>query len=184
MTSKIRRMTKMTASLTLLFSDIFKDYNEFKSFTDQFDLVNSNEAELFNQRLYYLLYNRYVGCDLAYTSRDTFIAEFGIAYQQYFTQAIKKLEYIKKINNLTAKDMEILAETISNFSNAPNKTPTDPFEELPYISSQNRGRSKANKLTAYLTALRNMPDAQLDFIIGQFDYLWLDVLLTDNKYLY
>ena len=70
------------------------------------------------------------------------------------------------------------------FSNNPNSLNTDPFELLTYTTNQQRGRTKSGKLQAYLNALRSLPDMQIDLMIKKFDYLWLDILETQNEYLY
>lgn len=176
----------MTATLTLCFNDIFNDYKAFKDFTDTlgvYDKANA-AAELLNQNLFYWLCNRYNGCDLAYDSADLFLGEFAIAYTQYFRQALKKIEVVDEVYKLNAEDFEVLSEDVTNASNSPNEIKSKPFELLDFITTQNRSRAKSNKLAAYIMALRNMPDAQIDAIIDKFDYLWLDILSTEDLFLY
>lgn len=177
----------MQTMTTLCFKDVFVNgYEDFKVFTDDIGLYNAEDivAEEFNKHLYYTLYNRYVGVDLAYDTVDLFLAEFGIAYQQYFKQFLIKKKLTEELYKLDLKDFEILTESIANFSNNPNYVNTDAWETLKYISQQQRGRAKAGKLTAYINAIRVMPDAQIDAMLKQFDYLWLDILPTDLVYLY
>ena len=172
---------------TLCFKDVFVNgYDDFKAFTDDMGLYNKNDliAEEFNKHLYYTLYNRYVGVSLAYDTVDLFLAEFSIAYQQYFKQFLTKKRLTEELYKLNLNDMQILTETLSNFSNNPNYRNNDAWEELDYISQQQRGRAKAGKLSAYINAIRVMPDAQIDAMLKQFDYLWLDILPTDTIYLY
>lgn len=172
--------------VTLSFSDVFKDYDEFKKFTDDFKLYENNDAvaENFNKSLFYNLYNKYMGVSLAYTSEDEFCAEFGIAYQNYFRLFLQKKKMIDKLYNLTDEDFVLISESIANYSNNPNYNTQDPWEELTFISNQNRGRAKMGKFTAYLNALRTMPDAQIDYMLGKFDYLWLDILPTETINIY
>ena len=77
-----------------------------------------------------------------------------------------------------------MSEDVTNASNSPNEIKSKPFELLDFITTQNRSRAKSNKLAAYIMALRNMPDAQIDAIIDKFDYLWLDILSTEDLFLY
>lgn len=172
--------------ITLCFNEIFKDYNEFKAYTDELGLYASNDTfgEAVNQQIYYLLYNHYLGCAIAYNTDDEFCAEFGIAYQQYFKQFYAKKKQLENIYSLTAEDLEIISEALSNFANNPNYKTGAPFEMLDFTSQQTRGRTKAGKLQAYLNALQVMPDAQLNDLIKKFDYLWLDILDGDDIYLY
>lgn len=172
--------------ITLCFKDVFNDYDKFKEFTNQFNLYKESDtiAETINKRIFYCLYNRYLGCSIAYETVDEFIAEFGICYQQYFTQILEREKILKEIHKLNMEDFEILAESQSNFSNNPNSLNTDPFELLTYTTNQQRGRTKSGKLQAYLNALRSLPDMQIDLMIKKFDYLWLDILETQNEYLY
>ena len=181
----------MTA-ITLTFKDIFKDYATFKAFTDTLALYDGDSesqsydafAEAFNQHLYYVLANRYSNCNLAYETEDEFIAEFGIAYLQYFNEFLTKKKLTDEIYKLSLDDLLIASESMNNFSNNPNYITTDGWETLTYISQQSRGRAKAGKLIGYVNALRQMPDAQIDGMIKAFDYLWLDILPTKNIYLY
>lgn len=171
---------------TLCFNEIFKNYDEFKAYTDEFALYTSTDtiSEAFNQQLFYLLYNHYLGCAVAYNTQDEFCAEFGIKYQQHFKQFVMKKKQLDELYKLTNEDLQILSESLSNYSNNPNYKTNSPFELLDFTSAQTRGRTKAGKLQAYLNALRIMPDAQLDDLISKFDYLWLDILDGDNIYLY
>ena len=180
------------AVITLTFNDIFKDYTAFKAFTDTLSLYNGDStsqdydafAESFNQHIYYVLANRYSNCNLAYDIEDDFIAEFGVAYQQFFKQFLQKKKLTDEIYKLTLDDYLIASESMNNFTNNPNYITQDAWETLTYISQQSRGRAKAGKLLGYINALRQMPDAQIDAMIKAFDYLWLDILPTKNIYLY
>lgn len=170
----------------LCFSTIFENYEQFKEFTSQFSLYKAEDsfAEVINREIFYVLYNRYLGVQIAYDTPDEFLAEFGIAYQQYFIQYKAKKDALKEIYKLTAEDYEIVSESVSNFSNNPNSKQVDPFELLIYTTTQQRGRAKVGKLQAYINALRSLPDAQINMMIAKFDYLWLDLLYTENEYLY
>lgn len=171
---------------TLCFNEIFKNYDEFKEYTDELALYDDSDtfAESLNQMIYYLLYNHYLGCSIAYNTEDEFCAEFGIAYQQYFKQFKMKQENLQRVYNLTAEDLEIVSEALSNFTSNPNDITNAPFELLNYTTNQTRGRTRAGKLQAYLNALQIAPDAQLNDLIKKFDYLWLDILDGDDIYLF
>lgn len=171
---------------TLCFNEIFPDYLKFKQYTQQFNLYPADDvlAEELNTKLYYLLYNRYIGCGLAYDTEEEFVAEFGIAYIEYFQQFYTKQKIIADIYKLTLEDYLIMGESLNNYSSNPNYVQTDPFEYIKYTTNQSRGRTKNNKLVAFINALRNQPDAQLNYIINKFDYLWLDILDTEDIYLY
>lgn len=179
----VRRIV-MRNTETLCFSDIFEDYSQFKEFTDQFELVESADDDLINQKIYYCLLNRYGESSIAYLTAGEFCGEFGIAYMNYFKKIKQQQKILQDIYNLDADDFEILSESQTNMSNHPNANTSDPFELLNFTSSQARGRSRVNKLTAYINALRNMPDLQLDYMIKQFDYMWLDILESNNIYYY
>ena len=172
--------------ITLCFNQVFPDYATFKDYTKQFNLYEEEDvlAEEINTKLYYLLYNRYIGCALAYDTEEEFVAEFGIAYQEYFKQFYSKQKIVADIYKLTEEDFLIMGESLNNYSSNPNYQQTDPFEYIKFTTNQSRGRTKNNKLVAFINALRNQPDAQLNYIINKFDYLWLDILDTDNIYLY
>lgn len=172
--------------ITLTFKDIFKDYSEFKNFTDLFALYSQEEAtaETFNKHIYYTLKMRYGGCAVAYDTVEEFKAEFGIAYNQYFKLYLKKQDLLEKIYRLNEDDFILVNQSLNNLSNNPNYNTTDAWEILNYTSIQNRSKSTSNKLQAYLLALRTLPDAQINAMIEAFDYLWLDILDTDTQYFY
>lgn len=172
--------------ITLCFNEIFPDYATFKEFTKQFNLYETTDvlAETINTKLYYLLYNRYIGCSLAYDTEEEFTAEFGIAYMEYFMQFYARQKVLTDIYKLTDEDYLIMGESLNNYSSNPNYTQTDPFEYIKFTTNQSRGRTKNNKLVAFINALRSQPDAQLNNVINKFDYLWLDLLDTENIYLY
>lgn len=172
--------------ITLAFKDIFKDYSEFKAFTDKFKLYEEVEetAEAFNKHIYYTLKMRYGGCAVAYDIVEEFKAEFGLAYNQYFKLYLKKQDILEKIYKLTEEDFILLNQSLNNLSNNPNYQTNDAWEVLDYISIQNRSKSTSNKLQAYLLALRTLPDAQINAMLEAFDYLWLDILDSDTEYFY
>lgn len=174
------------AVTTLTFSDCFEDYTAFKEYTDEIALYDQEDAtaEAFNKHLFYTLYNRYVGVAIAYETTDLFLAEFGLAYQQYFKLFLEKKNLVDEIYKLSIDDMAILSESINNFSNNPNYLNKDAWELLTYTSNQTRSRAKSGKLIAYLTALRQLPDMQIEAMIKAFDYLWLDLLPTQNLYFF
>lgn len=173
-------------TITLTFSDCFKDYAEFKKYTADFALYDENDsiAEEFNKHLFYTLYNHYLGVALAYDTTDYFSAEFGIAYQQYFKLFLEKRKLVNEIYKLSYDDLAILSESISNNSNNPNYLNKDAWELLTYTSNQVRSRAKSGKFITYLNALRQLPDMQTGAMINAFDYLWLDLIPTQNFYLF
>lgn len=158
----------------LSFLDVFEDYNSFKAFTDTIGLYPSTDtvAEAFNQSIYLNICNRFQNIDLNYYEEDPFKAEFSIAYQQYFKQFLSKKKIVDATNGITLDDYQIISESLSNFANNPNTVTTDPWELLTYTAQQQRGRAKAGKLTAYITALRQMPDAQIDAFLERISYMW------------
>lgn len=170
----------------LCFKNVFANYDKFKEFTSQFNLYEDSDqlAESFNKHIYYCLLLRYNKCLIAYDTIDEFKAEFTLAYNQIFLQYLKKNKILKNIYSLSLDDFEIISENINNFSNNPNYETTDPWELIEFTSTQGRGRNKAGKLQAYINALRNLPDLQIDALINTFDYLWLNYIETDKEFYY
>lgn len=178
-------MTIMEYQLTpLTFDLIFKNLDEYDAFVNQFNLILSPDDKAISDSIYYLLRNRYAGCAVAYDTVDLFLAEFGIVYTQYFRQYCEKKKTITDIYKLTDDDYAIVAESMTNVSNSPNYNTTEPWQVLEFISNQSRGRTKASKVVAVYNKLRQLPDAQVDYIISKFDYLWLDILPSENIYTY
>lgn len=171
---------------TLTFNQVFKDYETFKVFTNQFKLYDEADttAEAFNKHIYNVLRLHYNDCAIAYETTDEFKAEFAIAYCQYFYLFLQKEKLLKEIYKLTTDDYILIGQNLSNISNNPNYITKDPWELLDFTSIQNRSRSTSNKLQAYIVALRTLPDAQINALIEGFDYLWLDLLDSENEYYY
>ena len=163
------------------FLDVFEDYNAFKDFTDTIGLYPDTDtvSEAFNQSIYWNIVNRYGNTDVNYYEADPFKSEFTIAYEQYFKQFLSKKKIVDATNGITLDDYQIISESLSNFANNPNTLTTDPWELLTYTSQQQRGRAKAGKLTAYINALRQLPDAQIDAFLDKIDYMWSN-LLSDS----
>lgn len=166
----------------LSFLDIFEDYQSFKDFTDTIGLYDDQQdtvSETFNQSIYWNIVNRYGNTDVNYYEEDPFKAEFTIAYEQYFKQFLSKKKIVDATNGISLDDYQIISESLSNFANNPNTLTTDPWELLTYTAQQQRGRAKAGKLTAYINALRQLPDAQIDAFLDKIDYMWSN-LLSDS----
>lgn len=166
---------------TMTFKQIFEDKDDFLSFMANLGIYTSNntEAIALATDVYYLLYNRYFGLSIAYDYPDAFCAELGICMKEYFMQYFKHTKIVGDIYNLTADDYAELGTAIMNYANNPNyntSSSTDDWAYLKYISNQSRTKNNANKLGAYINALRQMPDMQINAFLKKVDYLWLNII--------
>ena len=181
----------MATTSTFYFDEIFADYSEFKVMTDQLALYDSDPdsptydaiAENFNQYLFALLYMRYAGNSINYDVPQYFLYAFGLRYKDIFDKYKKQVDLIKGVEDLTADEIAILTETISNGAYNPNTQPATAWAPLNYVSQQNRSRLTNNKLIAYVNAINAIPTKNIDGFLNSFIDLFT-TFLPNDKYIY
>jgi hypothetical protein len=181
----------MATTNTFYFEDIFADYADFKEMTDGLELYDSDPesetydavAENYNQYLYDLLYLRYAGNSINYDVPQYFVYAFGLRYKNIFDKYKKQLELIKKVEDLTEDELELLTETISNGAYNPNDQPVSAWAPINYVSQQNRSRLKNNKLIAYINAINAIPTKNIEGFLDAFIDLFT-MFMPDYKYIY
>ena len=166
---------------TITFKQIFESVEDWEQWCDNLHIYDSTDAtaKALRTEIYYLLYNRYLGVGVAYDYPDLFCAELGIAMKEYFTQFLKHTKIVGDIYNLTSADYTELGTAIMNYANNPNyntSSNTDDWAFIKYISNQTRTKNNANKLSAYINALRSMPDLQINAFLKKVDYMWLNII--------
>lgn len=167
---------------TMTFQKIFENQSDWLDYVHNlniYDEDNDAVSEALATEIYYLIYNKYYTMGIAYDFPDMFTAEMGIALKEYFTQFKKHRDILAEIYKLDKNDYAELGTAIMNYANNPNyntSTNTDDWAFLKYVSNQSRSKNYANKLGAYINALRQQPDAQINAFLQKIDYMWLNII--------
>lgn len=174
----------MSTTKTFLFEEIFPNYKEFKSLTDDLQLYNADDlvSEAFNQYFFSIIYLRWKGNSINYGTIADFQRSFSLVYTDIFKKYKMQKELIDKVYQLSADDLEVLTESISNGAYNPNTAPTEKWELIKYISSQNASRLKNSKLNAYITAIKNAPTLQVREMTDAFEDLFMLILPMNDYY--
>lgn len=145
--------------LTFFFEDIFQNYEEWKDYFKDLNIVNYDKAEeaLFDQYCFNILARHFSHQNIRYEEPESFLLEIVNVYQNKFLQFKRQKETIDKIYNLTDSDLTELEAYLTNLANNPNDNVSDPKQVLNYIQTQTYQTRSGNKLDKYLQALNNIP---------------------------
>lgn len=167
---------------TMRFQTIFDSVEKWLNYVHNLNIYDDEHdsvSEALANEIYYLIYNRYYTMGIAYDYPDMFTAELGIALKEYFVQFKKHRDILAEIMKLDKNDYAELGTAIMNYANNPNyntASNTDDWAFLTYISNQSRSKNYANKLGAYINALRQQPDMQINAFLQKIDYMWLNII--------
>lgn len=157
----------MSVAQTFFFNEIFKDYNDWKYWSEQVEVVDFSKPEdvEFDKFCYKILSRHFSNWNIRYSTIDAFLLELSIVYEDKFNQFKNQKKIIDEAYKLTKEDFEVVSESLTNMANNPNTAPDDPKSPLKYISAQTYGLAKKPKLKAYIEALNNIPTLKIfDFI--------------------
>lgn len=177
-------------AFTFFWQEVFPDYNTFKEFTDNLELYKTTEpidtvSEELNKFIYGILSRQFYNNNIRYDDVEAFKMAFASAYINNFNLIKKRKNLLEAQYQLTNEDLEIISKNIINSSYNPNNALTNPLEPIDYVSAQNYTVGKINKLNAYISALNNLQDLDIDFIIKKFEYLFVQILPeSDNVIFY
>ena len=172
----------MSEAYTFYFSDIFPTYTSWQEFSQQLlgDKYEDNaEFDLF---CYNNLARKYGGCNIRYLEPEAFICELSIVYYDKFEAYKKQKEIINNMYNLTADDLVMISEGISNIANNPNYTIPDPKKPVDYMSAQTYSLENNNKLKAYFESLEQIPTLRLIEFLDSFSYLFMNIQPNESYY--
>lgn len=157
----------MSLSLTFYFNDIFKNYDEWKEWSEQVGVVDFSDGEdaAFDKFCYKILSRNFCNCSIRYSTINEFLLQLAIVYEDKFNEFKNQSRLINKFYNLSENDLTVINESLTNMANNPNTEPDDPRQPLKYVSAQTFGLAKNGKIDSYLKALNNMPSLKIfDFI--------------------
>ena len=158
-------------AITYFFDEIFPNFETWKEFSHQLSCIGnepSAEIDAFDHYCYNVLYRQFAKQNVRYDSVELFLNALANVYEQKFDNFKREKEMVDKIFNLTMDEITTLQSSIMNMANNPNDQPDDPLQPLNYISAQTYNNIKDNKLQAYIKALNNIPNLNIErFIYGE-----------------
>ncbi len=181
----------MSVKITYYFSDIFPTLDNFVSCIEEYGIDISDPV--FNQFVYNVINLSYLKANIRYNEKEAFMAGLVNVLMNKYAKFKKEKELINSIYKLTLDEINVINDALTNQSENPNTSPTNPLEPLNYVSSQTFQRISNNRLNAYLNAINNLPSFNtFEFLKGgKNEYKWeLQIndlfmqVLPNNIYLY
>lgn len=162
-------------SSTWYFEDVFPDETSFTDFLTDYGVTLPTSITA--SSLYKLFMDKYLNCSIAFDTKEVFKRRFSLLLNDYLKEYSVNIATKSAMYNLTDDELLIVNTYINNYANNPNYEVTDVFNELGYVSNQNNGINRANKLTAYITFLKSLlpygNEAFLDRFKKLFKYIYI-----------
>ena len=168
---------------TWYFEDVFKDDTEFSQYLSDYSITLPLTITASN--LYNLFLDKYMNCTINFDTQEVFKRRFKILLDDYLKEYATRVAVINKLYGLTDDELLIVNTYISNYANNPNYELSDVYTELGYISNQNNGINRMNKLDGYIKYLKTLlPYGNQEFLDRfkkLFKYIYIrEVYLYDN----
>lgn len=157
----------MSSALTFYFKEIFPTQNDFITFLNEFQVVDTTVAEnlTFANYVYKILFRRYHNSNVQYDTPDDFKCDFANILEDNFAKYQRQISLIQSMQQLTEDEIITIGTALVNQANNPNTKPNDPTQPLEYISAQAFTLTKDNKLLAYLRAIQSVPTKLIDELL-------------------
>ena len=165
----------MMESSTWYFEDIFPDDTSFNQFLTDYGV--SLPLTITYTKLYNLFLNKFLNCSVNFDTEEVFKRRLALLLNDYLNEYATKVSIKNKVYALTDDELLIVNTYINNYANNPNYEVNDVFSELGYITNQNNGINRANKLTAYINFLKSiLPYGNIDFL-NRFNKLFKQIYI-------
>lgn len=154
---------------TILFTDVWEDYNAFNTDYTAIMAQLSTTAPITTasaKTIYYLLYARYGNNPIANFDETQWKYKIISIIFMYGGKWERQLQIQKTLNGLSEAEIMTGSKQIYNHAFNPSSAPTtDTLDELQYINDQNTAKNQKSKLEAY-SLLWNMlhANATEDFL--------------------
>lgn len=165
----------MMESSTWYFEDIFPDDVTFSTFLTDYGVVLPSTIQA--TALYNLFLNKYLNCSINFDTKEVFKRRFSLILNDYLKEYSVNVATKNAIYNLTEDELIVVNTYINNYANNPNYEVTDVYSELGYISNQNNGINKANKLTAYINYLKGLLPYGNEAFLDRFKKLFKTIYI-------
>lgn len=165
----------MTDSYTFYFEEIFPDHQSFSDYLTNYGIVLP--LSITSQNLYDLFLDRYMNCSIAFDTIDVFKHRFKILLNDYLQEYATRIATLNKVYPLTDDELLVVNTYINNYANNPNYQLTDVYNELGYVSNQNNGINRGNKLGAYITYLKTLTPYGNQEFLDRFKKLFKQIYI-------
>ena len=150
-------------SNTWYFEEIFPDDLSFNTFLSDYGVILPNTITY--TKLYNLFLDKYLNCSVAYDTKEVFKRRLALLLNDYLNEYCVRVATLNKMYALTDDDLVVVSTYINNYANNPNYEISDVYNELGYVSNQNNGINRINKLTAYVSLLKQiLPYGNQEFL--------------------
>lgn len=167
---------------TFYFKEIFSDFDTFKQFVHEYTNVNKDLPE--NATLYRYLFNKFCNSNINYDTINSFKRNFALTYENCFMQYKFRIDKITKLYALADDDLTVIQYGISNVALNDNSVIQNALDNVAdFVSSQTSSKQRANKFSAYLTAVRDISDNYIEDYIDKFRKHFMSIV-TPNLPVY
>ena len=165
----------MSDSYTFYFEEVFPDHQSFSDYLTDFGITLP--LSITSQKLYNLFLDRYLNCSIAFDNTNVFKHRFKILLNDYLQEYASRIAILNKTYPLTDDELLVVNTYINNYANNPNFQLTDVYTELGYVSNQNNGINRGNKLGAYITYLKNLTPYGNQEFLDRFKKLFKQIYI-------
>ncbi len=162
-------------SSTWYFEDIFPDELSFSTFLTDYGVVLP--TTILANNLYKLFMDKYLNCSVNFDTKEVFKRRFSLLLNDYLKEYSVNIATKNAMYNLTDDELLIVNTYINNYANNPNYEIQDVYNELGYITNQNNGINRANKLTAYITFLKSLLPYGNEAFLDRFKKLFKTIYI-------
>ena len=149
---------------TYTFSEVFKDYDEWKAFTDDLGITTENVDDAYNEMIYEEFYFKYFNVGINSYIVQNFKRSLASILRNHYNKYKQIYDKINSTYSLTLDDLRDAGSIISNSASNGSKTVSNTLEHSPigFIVNQNVNFNDIPKLNAYLKAVDNFRDLYLE----------------------
>lgn len=165
----------MSDSYTFYFEEVFPDHQSFSDYLTDYGIVLP--LTITSQNLYNLFLDKYMNCSIAFDNTNIFKHRFKILLNDYLQEYATRIATLNKVYPLTDDELLVVNTYINNFANNPNFKLDDVYTELGYVSNQNNGINKGNKLGAYITYLKTLTPYGNQEFLDRFKKLFKQIYI-------
>lgn len=165
---------------TRLFKNIFKSYNDFKTWYRQTGL-SDDENDVPSQKTFTIIANEYNDSHVA-MSPESFKERFANDLYSYYQEFEQTTKAISDLMKLTDKDIEFDNSIIMNIANIPEDGYTTSSEEVDFVTAQQKQISKKGKLQVSKELISNKRSFTVKTFLNRFRHLFIKVLTPAYTY--
>lgn len=175
-------MSESAFATTILFKDIIPDEAAFREFVELY--TSANAQDTLHAYLYKYIKARYCNSNIAYNNEIDFLFEFGIDYEDYYSQFKKRKDLIDKIYDLTEVELQEVERRLLTFADTPNNAFPEALDNLSeYVTNQRGDKLTSGKLKSYIEAVTRMFNRYLNDFLQKFRKHFIN-MYGNNEYFF